>query len=127
MIKPKGDDVVFQLLYSNQPSLVGILSILRRFEKRKPFCKSHQDFFQPRIPVFFFFQVVSVACPGVSTFKATIEIEPMMGVFWPKITRSPGVSDQESNLDSSVRSVKNGLSIKTNNKLKIIEVTLKFQ
>lgn len=49
----------------------------------------------------------------------------MMPVSWPKIPRND--SDQDSNLDSSVRNVKNGFTVKTNSKLKIIEFTLQVK
>lgn len=114
-IRLKADDIVFQLLYSNQPSLVGMLSIFRRFEKSKPICKSHQNFFPAHSCSFF--QVVSAACRGID-IEATIEIEPpMMRItFLGQITSNSGDSDQEPNLNSSVRIVNNGFSVKTNKK-----------
>lgn len=46
-------------------------------------------------------------------------------VSWPKIPRND--SDQDSNPDCSIRSVKYGFSVKTNSKLKIIEVTFQVK
>ena len=111
-IRLKADDIVFQLLYSNQPSLVGMLSIFRRFEKSIPICKSCTPEFFPAHSCSFF-QVVSAACRGID-IEATIEIEPPM----MRITflGNSSDSDQEPNLNSSVRIVNNGFSVKTNKK-----------